>query len=161
MALGQDEKIMSLLKITIALSLAFLDLLADCGVSLFDFSVTQQKIVHIVNELHQHASLSKPRSFFLFPLAERCEDKAGTSTCKWRVQNGHQCSVAYMKYECFKTCVCGRLSLLNFYCATTICLKTTRVASKGSLLNLFFLYAISTFPMQATLTSETNVFLYI
>lgn len=37
---------------------------------------------------------------------KRCEDKVGTSTCKWRVQNGHACSVAYMKYECFKTCVC-------------------------------------------------------
>ncbi|XP_068679131.1 uncharacterized protein [Montipora foliosa] len=37
---------------------------------------------------------------------KRCQDKVGTSTCKWRVQNGHSCSVPYMKYECFKTCVC-------------------------------------------------------
>ncbi|XP_015755819.1 PREDICTED: putative tyrosinase-like protein tyr-3 [Acropora digitifera] len=37
---------------------------------------------------------------------KRCQDKVGTSTCKWRVQNGHPCSVTYMKYECFKTCVC-------------------------------------------------------
>ena len=44
---------------------------------------------------------------FLDLLAEKCMDKVETSTCKWRVQNGHACSLGYMKYECFKTCVCG------------------------------------------------------
>ena len=38
---------------------------------------------------------------------EQCFDKVGTDTCKWRVQNGHPCSVAYMKLDCIKTCVCG------------------------------------------------------
>ncbi|CAH3157902.1 unnamed protein product [Porites lobata] len=37
---------------------------------------------------------------------KKCMDKVETSTCKWRVQNGHACSLGYMKYECFKTCVC-------------------------------------------------------
>nr|XP_058964222.1 protein draper-like [Pocillopora verrucosa]XP_058964229.1 protein draper-like [Pocillopora verrucosa]XP_058964237.1 protein draper-like [Pocillopora verrucosa] len=37
---------------------------------------------------------------------KRCFDKVGTSTCKWRVQNGHPCSVTYMKLDCVKTCVC-------------------------------------------------------
>ena len=45
--------------------------------------------------------------FILFTLTEKCVDKVGTSTCTWRVQNGHRCSVAYMKLDCVKTCVCG------------------------------------------------------
>lgn len=46
---------------------------------------------------------------FLDLIVEKCMDKVETSTCKWRVQNGHACSLGYMKYECFKTCVCGML----------------------------------------------------
>jgi len=44
---------------------------------------------------------------------KRCFDKVGTDTCKWRVQNGHPCSVAYMKLDCVKTCVCDLLPTPN------------------------------------------------
>lgn len=53
----------------------------------------------------------KAKDFCQYFVTERCFDKVGTDTCKWRVQNGHPCSVGYMKLDCIKTCVCGTLSI--------------------------------------------------
>jgi len=55
----------------------------------------------------------KLKNFANFFVTERCFDKVGTDTCKWRVQNGHPCSVGYMKLDCIKTCVCGTLSSIS------------------------------------------------
>ena len=65
----------------------------------------------LLQGLHGHLLCAdygrKTKYFCLYFVTERCFDKVGTDTCKWRVQNGHPCSVGYMKLDCIKTCVCG------------------------------------------------------